>query len=114
MKTAKLRISISLRGLLATIALAAVAFALVLHLRPVSKATAIRIARRHALETYPGINLDEYAISAPPRYDWGEEWYIEFRHKSRNAGFDIEVAGGEIYTGGNVRAYIDEEWGDRP
>jgi hypothetical protein len=110
MKTVTPRISV--RGLLVTIALAAVTFAIVLHLRPVSKAAAIRIARQHALEAYPGINLDEYAISAPTRYDWCEEWYVDFQHKSRAAGFSIEVTGGDIYTGGKARVFIEDEWGN--
>jgi len=79
-----------------------------------SRAAAIRIARQYALEVYPGIHLDEYAISAPTRSDWFEEWAVYFRHTSQNAGFLIDVAGGDLYNGNKVRVFVDNEWGNRP
>ncbi len=112
MKTARPRISV--RGLLVVVALVGVALALMRPLRPMSRATAIRIARQHAAGIYPGINLDEYAISAPTRSDWFEEWKVYFRHESRDQGFLIDVAGGDLYNGSKVRVFVDNEWGSRP
>ncbi len=112
MKTARRRISV--RGLLVVIALVGVTLALIRPLRPMSRTTAIRIARQHAVEVYPGIDLDEYAISASTRSDWFEEWGVYFRHKSQNAGFFIDVAGGDLYNGSKMRVFVDNRWGNRP
>jgi hypothetical protein len=113
MKT--MRLLASVQGMLVAIAVIGVVLAFIRFAAPVSRETAIRIARQHALETYPGIKLDEYAISAPTRSDWFEEWGVYFHHKSRNAGFLILIAGGDLYNdGGALRVNIDNEWGSLP
>jgi hypothetical protein len=112
MKITKLHVSV--RSLLIAIALVGLTLALIRPLRPMNRTTAIRIATQHALRVYPGIDLEEYAISAPTRSDWFEEWAVDFHHKSRDAGFLIDVAGGDVYNGSKVRVCIDHEWGRRP
>ena len=72
--------------------------------------TAIELATRHALKVYPDISLDEYVISAPTRPDWFTEWAVYFHHNSRNAGFLILVAGGDIYNGKAVRVSVNHRW----
>lgn len=111
MEAAKPRVSV--RGLLVAIALLGVTLACLRHFQPMGREAAIRVARRHALEVYPGIHLDDYAISAPPRCDWWDEWSVSFRHQSRDAGFLIDVAGGDAYNGVNLRVSVDNEWGMR-
>ncbi len=106
-----MRPRVSVRGLLVAIALVGITLALISPLRPMSRETAIPIARQHALAFYPGINLNEFTISAPPRPDWFEEWEVYFHHKSRNAGFLITVTGGDFYNGSKVRVFVDNEWG---
>jgi len=88
--------------------------ALIRHSFPMSSATAIRIARQHALETCPGIELEAYSISAPSRSDWFEEWGVQFRHESGKSGFVILVTGGDIYNGSKVRVFLDRAWENKP
>jgi hypothetical protein len=112
MKTARPRISV--RSLLVCIAVVGVTLGLLRPLRPMGRETAIRIATRHVLEVYPGINLDEYSISAPSRPDWFEEWEVYFHSKSSDSGILIEVSGGDVYLGPNVNVFVDNTWGSQP
>jgi hypothetical protein len=105
---------ISVKWLLLAVALAGVAFAVVRLAEPMDRGSAIRVARRHALAAYPNIDLDDYAISAPDRVDWFTEWKVYFRHKAKDAGFLIDVDGGDLYNGYRVRVFVDNEWGSRP
>lgn len=108
MKLARLLVP-ALRLLLA-IAIVGGTFTSTWLVRPMSREAAIRIAREHASKRYPGIDLDGYAISAR-RYDWFTEWGIYFRHKTRDAGFIIDVDGGDVYEGLKLRVFLDDEWG---
>jgi hypothetical protein len=112
MKTARPRISV--RSLLVGIAVVGGTLGLLRPLGPMGRETAIRIASRHALEVYPGINLDEYSISAPSRSDWFEEWAVYFHSKSSESGFLIEVSGGDVYLGPEVTVFVDNAWGSQP
>jgi hypothetical protein len=109
MKRHSLRISG--RGMMLIIAVVAVVLAVVNLLRPMNRETAIQLARQHAKKTYRGINLDGYAISAPARADWFEEWNIRFDRKSGRSGFIIDVDGGDVYAGFRLNVFVDNEWG---
>ena len=111
-KAARLRSSVV--WVLAAIALFGATIAIMRLLQPMYREPAIRIARRHALEIYPRINLDQYTIFAPPRSDWFEEWGVYFRHKSQDTGFLILVRGGDVYNGNRVDVVVDHGWGNPP
>jgi hypothetical protein len=94
-----------------SIAVACLALGVIAALQPMSRETAIDIAKRHALAAYPGIQLVDFRISVPSRADLFTEWSVEFDHKSSGFGFIINVHGGDIYNGWNLRTHVDNEWG---
>ena len=106
-------VRLSIRDLLIEIAVIAVFLSAVVNLCPIGQKQAFNLAVQHIKKFHQEFDFErDFTVSAHPPSDLGDEWAFTFDSRiDKESGFIVEVYGGDIYRGKQVRVRVDNAWG---